>query len=169
MMRYRIAWMVGCLMLCGLSGRLVAQQRAHPFGLGVIFGEPTGISAKLWTSSENALDFGIGWSIGGDRLSRYDDRYYDHGDRVHFHVDYLWHSFTAIRSSERFPLYYGIGARVNSGAGYNTSLAVRVPFGIEWLPRSTPLDIFLEAVPSLQLTYYTGFGLDGGFGVRYFF
>jgi len=41
----------------------VAQERG--FGLGVIIGEPTGISAKLWTSPVNAFDFGLGWSIGG--------------------------------------------------------------------------------------------------------
>src|ERR1041384_2381931 len=43
-----------------------AQERA--FGLGVIVGEPTGLSAKLWTSSTNAFDFGLGRSIGGGRM-----------------------------------------------------------------------------------------------------
>jgi hypothetical protein len=36
----------------------IAQERR--FGLGVILGEPTGISAKLWISPVNALDFGLG-------------------------------------------------------------------------------------------------------------
>ncbi len=168
-MRFRtVSWGAICFFLLLISGRAVGQQRNHPFGLGVIFGEPTGISAKLWTSPNNALDFGLGWSLGGDRIGRYEG-YYDHGDRVHFHMDYLGHSFNAIRSTERFPLYYGIGARINSGAGYNTSFAVRIPFGVEWLPHSTPLDVFVEVVPSLQLTYYTGFALDAGIGARYFF
>ncbi len=144
----------------------VAQDRA--FGLGVIIGEPTGISAKLWTSSANAFDFGLGWSFGGDRIGKYKG-YYNGGRRVHFHMDYLWHSFEAIRSSERFPLYYGIGGRINSGAGYDGSLAIRGVFGIAWLPHNTPIDVFLELVPSLQLTSTTGFGLDAGIGARYFF
>lgn len=143
-----------------------AQQRK--FGLGLIVGEPTGISAKLWTSPVNAFDFGLGWSYGGDRVGRYYG-YYNGGQRVHFHMDYLWHSFDAIRSTERFPLYYGVGGRLNSGAGYNDSFAVRGVFGIAWLPRRTPIDIFVELVPSLQLTYYTAFAIDAGVGIRYFF
>jgi hypothetical protein len=144
----------------------VAQERR--FGLGVIIGEPTGISAKLWTSPVNAFDFGLGWSMGGDRIGKYDG-YYNGGSRVHFHMDYLWHSFEAIHSTERFPLYYGIGGRINTGAGYNSSLAVRGVLGIAWLPRGTPIDVFLELAPSLQLTSSTGFGIDAGFGARYFF
>jgi hypothetical protein len=144
----------------------VAQD--HGFGLGVIVGEPTGISAKLWTSPVNAFDFGLGWSVGGDRIGKYKG-YYEGGSRVHFHMDYLWHAFGVIRSSERFPLYYGLGGRFNTGAGYDASVAVRGVFGIAWLPHNTPVDVFLELVPSLQLTSTTGFGLDAGIGARYFF
>jgi hypothetical protein len=164
-MRY-IPWFVIALCMVLVVQGSVAQERS--FGLGVIFGEPTGISAKLWTSSANAFDFGLGWSIGGDRIGKYKG-YYDGGSRVHFHMDYLWHAFDAIHSSERFPLYYGIGGRINTGAGYDASVAVRGVFGIAWLPHTTPIDVFLELVPSLQLTSSTGFGFDAGIGARYFF
>jgi hypothetical protein len=143
-----------------------AQER--PFGLGIILGEPTGISAKLWVSPARALDFGLGWSLGGDRINNYTGRY-DGGSRVHFHMDYLWHWFEAIHSSERFPLYTGIGGRINTGAGYNSSAAVRGVFGIAWLPRQAPVDVFLELVPSLQIAQSTGFAIDAGLGARYFF
>jgi len=53
--------------------------------------------------------------------------------------------------------------------GYDGSVAVRGVFGIAWLPHKTPIDVFLEIVPSLQLTSSTGFGLDAGLGARYFF
>jgi hypothetical protein len=144
----------------------VAQDSG--FGIGVIIGEPTGVSAKLWTSSVNAFDFGLGWSIGGDRLGKFKGNHTG-GSRVHFHMDYLWHAFDAISSSQRFPLYYGFGGRINSGAGYDASTAIRGVFGIAWLPHNTPIDVFLELVPSLQLTSSTGFGLDAGIGARYFF
>jgi hypothetical protein len=144
-----------------------AQER--PFGLGVIIGEPTGLSAKLWTSSVNAFDFGLGWSMGGDRIGTYNGTYNSSESRTHFHMDYLWHSFDAIHSAERFPLYYGIGGRINSGAGYDASFAIRGVFGIAWMPRRTPIDIFLELAPSLQLTSSAGFGIDAGFGARYYF
>jgi hypothetical protein len=137
-----------------------AQDRG--FGLGVIIGEPTGISAKLWTSQTNALDFGLGWSA-------FDNGRNNGGSRVHFHMDYLWHSFNAIHSSERFPIYYGFGGRFNSGGFNEGSFAIRGVLGIAWLPKSTPLDIFLEVVPSLELTPASGFAMDAAIGARYFF
>ena len=143
----------------------VAQDRG--FGLGVIVGEPTGLSAKLWTSKTNAFDFGLGLSVGGDRISY--NGYYDNGNRIHFHMDYLWHSFNAISSTENFPLYYGIGGRYNSGGGYDGSLGLRGVFGIAWFPHNTPIDVFFELVPVFQLTSSMGLGIDAGFGVRYFF
>ncbi len=156
---------VALLLFVAVQGS-VGQDRG--FGLGVIIGEPTGVSAKLWTSRVNAFDFALGWSIGGDRIGKFKGNY-SGGSRVHFHVDYLWHAFDVIDASERFPLYYGLGGRMNSGAGYDASLAVRGVLGIAWLPRNTPIDLFLELVPSLQLTSSTGFGLDAGIGARYFF
>lgn len=158
------AVVVACLFL--LVQGSVAQD--HGFGLGVIIGEPTGLSAKLWISHVNALDFGLGWSVGGNWVGRargHDDR----GRRVHYHMDYLWHSFTAIHSNQRFPLYYGIGGRLNAGAGYDESLALRGVIGIVWLPLNVPADFFLELVPSFELLPASAFSLDAGLGVRYYF
>src|ERR1035437_1385447 len=140
----------------------------HGFGIGIILGEPTGISAKLWTSKNNAFDFGLGFAIGGDRISNHGNYYYG-GSRIHFHMDYLWHSFNVIRSTERFPLYYGFGARFNSGGGYDGSFGIRGVIGIAWFPHSTPIDIFAELVPVFQLTPLAGLGFDAGLGIRYFF
>jgi len=148
-----------------LSKPIAAQD--HGFGIGLILGEPTGVSAKLWTSKINAFDFGLGVGLGGDRF-KYKGSY-DNSGRVHFHMDYLWHSFNAINSTERFPLYYGIGGRFNTGGGYDGSLGVRGVFGIAWFPHSTPIDVFIELVPVLQITPSTGFGFDAGLGIRYFF
>ena len=139
----------------------------HGFGLGIILGEPTGLSAKLWTSKINAFDFGLGVGLGGDRI-KYQGNY-DNSGRVHFHMDYLWHSFDAISSTERFPLYYGFGGRFNTGGGYDGSFGIRGVIGIAWLPRSTPIDVFVELVPVFQVTPLTGLGVDAGLGIRYYF
>jgi hypothetical protein len=48
-------------------------------------------------------------------------------------------------------------------------VAIRGVFGVAWLPHATPIDVFLELVPSLQLTSLTGFSLDAGIGARYYF
>jgi len=144
----------------------VAQDRG--FGLGVILGEPTGFSGKLWTSPINAIDFGLGLSIGGDRVGKYNGSY-DGGSRLHVHMDYLWHSFDAIQTELALPIYYGVGGRLSSGAGYNTSLAVRGVFGVAWLPAQAPFDFFLELAPTLQVTAPAGFGMEAGIGARYYF
>jgi hypothetical protein len=159
-----IGLIIGILLI--LATPIAAQDKG--VGIGLVLGEPTGLSAKLWTTRTNAFDFGLGLAIGGDRISR-NDYYYNGKSRLHFHMDYLWHSFSAINSTERFPLYYGIGGRYNSGGGYDGSLGVRGVFGIAWLPRGTPIDIFLELVPVFQITPSTGFGIDAGLGIRFFF
>jgi hypothetical protein len=139
----------------------IAQER--PFGIGVILGEPTGISAKLWVSPVNAFDWGLGWSVVGDQINGYDG-----GSRIDFHMDYLWHWFNAITSSERLPLYTGIGGRINTGDGYESSVALRGVFGIAWMPHRTPFDLFLELAPSLEFTPSVGFGIDAGLGARFY-
>ncbi len=145
-----------------------AGSRSRTFGAGLIIGEPTGITMKLWTAPENAFDFGIGWSVGGDRIGRFDNYYYGE-NRMHIHADYLWHAFDVFRGADLYPVYYGIGMRINTGDNTNASLAVRGVLGIAWMPRSTPIDVFMELVPMLQLTSSTGFGVDAAVGIRYYF
>lgn len=144
-----------------LSAQQATAQERN-FGLGVMLGEPTGLSAKLWTQNNNALAFGLGWST-------YHPRYDDRGNRVHFHIDYLWHSFDAIRSEEKFAFHYGIGGRFKDRGGNNGSLAIRGVGGLNWMLRNAPMDIFIEIAPSLELTPSTGFGIDGAFGARFYF
>ncbi|MBX3006797.1 MAG: hypothetical protein KF816_02100 [Melioribacteraceae bacterium] len=144
----------------------ITQAQSKKFGLGVIIGEPTGLSSKLWLSNNNALVFGVGWSVDGYRISGYD---YNKTTLVHIHVDYLWHSFDAIKSNREFPLFYGIGGIINRGREYRGNFGIRGVLGIAWMPRSTPLDIFIEVVPTLLLINSTSFGIDAGIGARYYF
>lgn len=153
------------LLLIVFALLLSAQQstaQSKKFGLGVILGEPTGLSAKYWVSNSNALAFGLGWST-------YHPHYDDRGSRVHFHMDYLWHSFDSIRSEETFTFHYGIGGRFKDRGGNNGSFAVRGVGGINWLPSELPIDVFFELAPSLELTPATGFAIDGALGARFYF
>jgi len=151
------------LLLCAAVVPVQAQERT--FGLGAIIGEPTGLSAKYWTSPRTAMDFELGWSFAGN-----DDERPNNGESmVSFHMDYLWHSFDALNTDERLPIYYGIGGRINTGFGNENSLAVRGVVGIAWMPRTSPIDIFFEVAPTLQLVSTTNFGFEAGFGARYYF
>jgi hypothetical protein len=152
--------------MLNLSKDSLAQQRS--FGLGASIGEPTGINAKSWISQTTAFDLGVGWSIGGDRIATHDINY-EGGSRIHFHFDYLLHVFDAVGSTGQYPIYYGIGARFNSGGGYYNSFAVRFVLGLAWMPRETSIDMFIEFVPSLQFTAGPGFAIDSAIGVRYYF
>lgn len=140
---------------------LVAAANTLPqskgFGLGFIVGEPTGIAAKYWTSSQNALDFALGYSFA---------RKYN---RFRIHIDYVWHNENLIRSAERFPVYYGIGGKFQAYDSENSSLGVRGVLGIMWYPRRVPIDIFLEVAPVLRLVPATDFDIDAALGARFFF
>lgn len=144
------------------------EAQNKKFGIGVIIGEPTGLSGKLWVSNNNAISFGVGWYVKNYRFGKFDSDY-ERESRTHIHIDYLWHSFNAIGSNRQFPLFYGIGVRINSGPQYPGTLAVRGVLGIEWLPQGTPLDVFIEVVPNLTLISSTEFGIDAALGARIFF
>ena len=131
----------------------VAQDKG--FGLGILLGDPTGLSAKLWTSSENAVDFGLAWSFRRDGF-------------FHIHADYLWHFDPQTRGPERFRFQTGIGGRLGAGKG-SAVVGVRVPLIFAWWPRSVPLDVFVELAPLLDLVPATEFSVNGGVGVRFFF
>ncbi len=162
-MKFRQLWIIVFLFFTALQ-HSSSQQRN--FGLGIMIGEPTGISGKVWTSPDNAVDFGIGWSMEGDRMI---NTYYRGTSRLHIHMDYLWHTPLSVNSTDRFPLYYGIGGRINSGSNRDASLAVRGVLGLAWMPQATPIDVFLELVPMIQLTSYVSSGLEAAIGIRYYF
>jgi len=126
-----------------------------PFGLGIILGEPTGVSLKYWTSDRNAVDGGVAWAFGND-------------GRFHLHADYLWHFDVHVADGERFLLYTGIGGRFAVGKG-DAVVGARVPLGFLWEPRGAPIDVFAEVVPILDLAPATKFRGNGGIGVRFFF
>lgn len=136
-----------------LCGNILAQDKG--LGLGIILGEPTGISGKKWLGEDRAIDGTVAWSSGDN-------------SGLHLHADYLFHKFDLIKVEKgKIPLYYGIGGRIKLGD--DTNVGVRVPVGLEYLFASAPVDIFLELVPRLDLVPDTEFGIDGGLGARYFF
>jgi hypothetical protein len=134
-------------------GSVQAQDRG--FGLGVILGEPTGISGKLWTGHGTAIDGAVAWS-------------FEKESSMHLHGDILHHSSNRARVDEgKLLFYYGIGGRVKFED--KSKVGIRVPLGINYLFANSPLDFFLEIVPILDLAPKTDFSLNGAIGIRYFF
>jgi len=121
-------------------------------GLGIILGEPTGLSAKLWTGSSNAFDFGAAWSFEGS-------------GHLLLQADYVWHSSLTKASSGQLALYYGIGGRIVFAN--DPDVGVRIPIGLDYIFSSAPIDIFAEVVPIMDLIPDTEFVLNGGLGIRF--
>lgn len=143
-------------------------QANKEFGLGFMFGEPTGIAGKFYLSRDTALDFGLGW--GG--------YYYGREYGFHAHMDFLWHP-VVLAKAEPFwlPLYFGIGGRfLERGyfddGYYGTRFGARVPGGIMMDFNNVPLDIFLELAFVLDFIAPDGrgyAGFNGALGLRYYF
>ena len=142
------------LLIVLFSGITLAQSSG--FGIGAILGQPTGISAKYWTTSSTAFDFGLGYS-------------FEKNSRMHLHADYLFHTKDIFNSTENFSLYYGPGARLRLVENGDSRLGVRFDVGIVWIPRNSPIDVFVEIAPLLDIIPETDFSFNGGIGVRYFF
>jgi len=134
---------------------LKAQMRRGNFGAGVMFGEPSGITAKLWQSQRNAFDFGLAWS-------------FEHTNSMTMQADYLWHSYNLIKVDKgTMPVYYGVGGRVLLGDEGN--VGVRIPVGVNYLFANDPIGLFFEVAPVLDLAPSTTFDLSANVGIRYYF
>lgn len=125
------------------------------FGVGVIIGEPTGISLKNWLNTKNAIDAGFSWTL--------------YKPALHIHVDYLWHSYNVFNTKERIPLYYGVGGRIKFGNKDDARIGLRGVIGVDFFVRNAPIDIFIEIAPIFDLIPSTSMSGNGGLGIRYFF
>ena len=164
------------LMLNGSSSSLFAQgPEGKDFGFGLILGEPTGGTIKYWLNSENALVGDIGYSyFGAPRID----------------IDYLWH-FHAFKSNI-VKLYAAFGGAVGFGNGYygvfykhnhyneedhpfyyrgygtsDIGFGIRAMFGLNIIPKRTPLEFFLEVGPLIGISPFVA-AMDAAVGVRFY-
>ena len=144
-------WVLGFIL--GLVATAPAQERG--FGLGVILGEPSGISGKSWLSKKTALAGAVAWSLESD-------------EALHVHLDHLFHDFDSMPVEQgTMALYYGFGGRIKFAD--ESTISIRIPIGLNYLFEAAPMDVFLEIVPMLDLIPRTEVNLNGGIGIRYFF
>ncbi|MBI3766102.1 MAG: hypothetical protein HY277_06330, partial [Ignavibacteriales bacterium] len=52
---------VATLLVIGMWNISFSQDRG--FGIGILIGEPTGVSVKGWLNATNAIDAGVAWSF----------------------------------------------------------------------------------------------------------
>jgi hypothetical protein len=134
-------------------------------GVGVVVGEPTGVSVEYRLDKDNSVQGSAAWDLtspGGFTLTG----------------DYLFLLAKPFKVEKyRFPLYAGIGGKLVALAGDGSfgdsdgklSLGARVPLGARWQFDGMPLEAFLEIAPCLRLVPNTAFELGGGLGLRWYF
>jgi hypothetical protein len=124
-------------------------------GVGFMVGEPTGVSVKAWNNDRSAFVIGAAWSLGGRH------------EALHMHLDYLQHSWFKDVDEGSLGFYYGLGGRAIFTK--DAMFGIRIPLGLTYVFGSIPFDIFVEAVPILDLTPDTEFAGNGAIGLRYYF
>ncbi len=146
--------MITLLSVALLAGVALADDG---FGLGVIVGEPTGISGELWLTQSTAVDAAAAWSFSGP-----DDSFLIQSDYLFYNMGL----FDGIKTGT-LALYFGMGGRIRFAS--ETQVGIRVPIGLDYLFESAPVDIFFEVVPILDLVKETEFDFNAAIGARYFF
>ncbi|HOW86820.1 MAG TPA: hypothetical protein P5119_10290 [Candidatus Aminicenantes bacterium] len=143
------------LVLFGCLAAPILAESKHNIGVGVILGEPTGLSFKLWSKQTVAWDAGAAWS-------------FVNGGYLQVHSDFLLHNFSLFKvETGRMSLFYGLGGRVKFAD--DTTVSIRVPVGLAYEFEKTPVEIFVEVVPMLDLIPATEFQMAGAVGFRYYF
>ena len=133
----------------------VSKAQTSGFGIGLILGEPTGISVKNYISQCVAIDGAVAWSFTG-------------GDALHVHADMLYHKFDQFDIEHgHLALYYGPGARL--AVGEHLWLGARFPVGVSYTLDEHIFESFLELAPTFDLTPKTDFSIHAGIGIRFYF
>jgi hypothetical protein len=163
----RVALLLG--IACALAGSARAEgeggTRAEKgtLGVGLILGEPTGVSAKLYLRDDQAIQAAVGFAFVGGGL--------------HVHADYVFHPFILqTRESFVLPFYIGPGLRVidyrpDRDTNY-VAVGLRAVAGLLFDFTTVPLDAFVEAGAVFEFGFKGHGGdirLNAAAGVRYYF
>ena len=168
------SWVTPCLVVAlGLTRAPSAHAdegvEKGSLGLGLIIGEPTGISGKLYLQDDQAVQAALGFTFVNGGL--------------HAHADYVFHPWI-LEEREAFtlPAYVGPGIRVlqhraGRGADDDFRIGARAVAGLLFDFKEIPLDVFVEVAGIVEIRFgsdnpdVNGFGLalNGGLGARYYF
>lgn len=144
------------VIVSALIGTSLWAQSSGQTGVGFMFGNPIGLSAKKWTSDTQAIDAGLGMSIGKNT-------------NFSLHSDYLWHSKDYLYFQDETPLdlYYGLGGRMEFAD--NIELGLRLPIGVAHNFATSQADFFAEIAPILDFIDAKGVEIHLAVGARYYF
>jgi hypothetical protein len=177
---------LGALMVISLGAwarpaRATEVGYQRQYGVGVMLGDPTGLSGKAWVSRTNAIDVGLGayaWGPPGDCVRRGPDPgICAHGwdqSTISVHADYLWESKITEGRIAQLDWHIGGGARAffvsGSCVGDCWELGARAPVGLDLtFQQPTFLEVFLELAPAFYVVPVAFLSFEGALGVRGYF
>ncbi len=141
------------MILLFLAGTLSPTQ-ANRLGFGIVLFDPTGLSVKYFIKKKLAVDGILGWNLsGGSDLWLFSDLLFQH-----FKIE------TGPRNS--LNIYYGPGISIRLGS--NPNMGARLIVGLEYFIPQTPLELFLELGPQIDLIPNTKADFTLGLGMRFF-
>lgn len=141
-----------------LASLLILDTARADAALGVVIGDPTGVSGRLGLDSQHSLEGALAYSSS-------------HYEGLHVHATYLWDRARSFATSQGpLELYYGLGARlisINKGKyDGDTALGVRSPLGLLYNFHNPNVEVFGELSLALDVVPKTDVDLDVGIGVR---
>lgn len=153
-MRLRLlipALLVGALLAAS------APAATRGVGAGLLLGEPTGLTVKLWVDQDEAWVLGLGGSYLRDPA-------------LQAQADYVLHIFEIGRAVglPQMPAYTGLGVRVNGPEDGRLNAGLRLPAGLACFFDNNQVELFAELVPVLNLVPNLRADIDFGIGIRYY-
>jgi hypothetical protein len=130
--------------------------RGGALGIGLIVGDPTGITGAYRMGNHTAVDV----AVGLDEL--------DH-DSVYVHAEFLFILGDLLRGgSVSLGPYVGVGGFLVDFKD-DIGIGARAPFGLSLDFHAAPLQIFLEVAAFILLVPDTNSDLGVALGLRYYF
>lgn len=125
-------------------------------GAGLVVGEPTGFTAKLWFPSTGfGVDAAVAWSFRDE-------------PSLYLHTNAIFHLALIQTQNDRYIVPY-VGAGIANRFSDGVDLSVRVPVGVSILPfPSFPLEFFAALAPGIGLIPETDAEFTAGLGVRFY-
>lgn len=137
---------------------MTSAAHAEDFAVGVILGDPSGLSAKMKYDGSHSLDGALAYSSGKH-------------SGMQFHVDYLWDRARSWGTTQGpLDMYYGLGGRLIS---YNDdrdksqiSIGPRGSIGLSFNVHNPNIELFGELAMVLDVAPSISADLDAGVGAR---
>jgi hypothetical protein len=152
-------------------------QSGYTFGIGVVLGQPAGVSMEFLLGAGHAIQAVVGFDMRWR-------------DGLIFSANWLWHPLV-ITSTSAFDLSFHFGAGLYLGAWYDrrwghgcdwdptsgyhnchgdeVGVGAHFPIGLDMFFKAVPVEVYIEIAPGFWFAPFIDWEIFGGLGGRYYF